>query len=1049
MKNNELYESYGDHENTDYVNETDQASNYEDTNAIYDNNELYEYYDDGENSDYSETDYSVEDTENTEENTTSIEQEDNLPIGITPRNPNSFQNTRRTITFNPNGGSVSPTSINRNLGETLGTLPTPNRTGFTTAGWWTEPNGGNQVTSNTPVVANQTCFARWNINITFNSNGGSSVGTRNIISGAIGSLPTTTRANLNFDGWWTASTGGFRIGSGTTTNNHVTYFARWYAVISLNPNGGTVNPNRSTVLAGANVGNLPTPSRTHYNFTGWFTALNGGNQITNTTPANTNMSLFARWTPIVRVVTFNPNGGTVNPTTRNVNSGQPVGNLPTPTRAGHTSAGWWTAASNNSTRITDSTVVSANTTYFARWNLTVTFNSNGGSTVANRNTVSGTPLGSLPTVTRSNFTFAGWWTAQNGGTQVTTNTAPNGNVTYYARWQATVTFNPNGGTAINPNTRNILESTAFGNNMPTTTRTHYNFAGWWTAQSGGDQIGATNIITRSMQLFARWTPIVRIVILNPNGGTINPNTVEVNSGRAVGTLPTPTRAGHSFAGWWTAASGNNAIRIDSNRIITANITFFARWNVTVTFNSNDGGASTTRTIISGTLLGSLPEPTRPNFFFGGWWTGTGNNSTRITENTVINSNITYYARWNVTVTFNPNGGTAINLDRRTVVENGTLGNNIPTTSRTNFNFAGWFTAPNGGTQVFANTPIARNIELFARWTEIIRTVTLNPNGGTINPNTVPVASGQPVGNLPTPNRAGHSFAGWWTATGNNSTRIEPNRIITANITLFARWNITVTFNSNGGSTVPNRTLISGSTLGELPHITRGDFVFGGWWNSPTGGTQINHNTVLTANITLFARWHAVVSFNPNGGNAVNPATRNVLVGTEIGNLPNTSRSGHTFQGWWTGQTGGTQVFRDTIINSGIALFARWNQNITVTFDANGGTPATQQRTVQNGQSLGNLFPANPIRSGHTFGGWFIQPSLITQMLASTIITGNITAVPNWRTNNPVIIRPADNQVFEVENISVSWHAIIGVNYFITLFDMTGDVFSVETVIART
>jgi len=259
-----------------------------------------------------------------------------------------------------------------------------------------------------------------------------------------------------------------------------------------------------------------------------------------------------------------------------------------------------------------------------------------------------------------------------------------------------------------------------------------------------------------------------------------------------------------------------------------------------------------------------------------------------------------------------------------------------------------------------------------------------------------VASGQPIGILPPPNRAGHTFAGWWTATGNNAIRVDESRIITANITLFARWNITVTFNSNGGIAVPNRTLISGSTLGELPPTTRGDFVFGGWWNSPTGGTQINHNTVLNGNITLFARWHAIVSFNPNGCNVVNPSTRTVLVGTAIGNLPNTSRSGHTFAGWWTGQTGGTQVLRDTIINSGIALFARWNQNIIVTFDANGGTPATQQRTVQNGQSLGNQFPANPTRNGHTFGGWFIQPSLITQMLASTIITGNLNLSARWR-----------------------------------------------------
>jgi len=322
---------------------------------------------------------------------------------------------------------------------------------------------------------------------------------------------------------------------------------------------------------------------------------------------------------------------------------------------------------------------------------------------------------------------------------------------------------------------------------------------------------------------------------------------------------------------------------------------------------------------------------------------------------------------------------------------------MPTPTRTNFNFAGWWTAPAGGTQVLPTaTAITRNIELFARWTEIVRIVTLNPNGGTINPNTINVASGQPIGTLPPPNRAGHTFAGWWTAAGNNATRVDASRIITANITLFARWNITITFNSNGGIAVPNRTLISGSTFGELPPTTRGDFVFGGWWNSPTGGTQINHNTVLNGNITLFARWHAVVSFNPNGGNVVNPSTRTVLVGTAIGNLPNTSRSGHTFAGWWTGQTGGTQVLRDTIINSGIALFARWNQNIIVTFDANGGTPATQQRTVQNGQSLGNLFPANPTRNGHTFGGWFIQPSLITQMLASTIITGNINLSARWR-----------------------------------------------------
>jgi len=66
-------------------------------------------------------------------------------------------------------------------------------------------------------------------------------------------------------------------------------------------------------------------------------------------------------------------------------------------------------------------------------------------------------------------------------------------------------------------------------------------------------------------------------------------------------------------------------------------------------------------------------------------------------------------------------------------------------------------------------------------------------------------------------------------------------------------------------------LLSGSTLGELPHTTRGDFVFGGWWNSPNGGTPTPPNRIV-----------------PNG--------------QQIGKLPTVTRSNYTFAGWWTSQS---------------------------------------------------------------------------------------------------------------------------------------------------
>lgn len=71
--------------------------------------------------------------------------------------------------------------------------------------------------------------------------------------------------------------------------------------------------------------------------------------------------------------------------------------------------------------------------------------------------------------------------------------------------------------------------------------------------------------------------ITRTVTFNPNGGTLATadRTKNVPVGHKVGTLPTPTRAGYDFDGWYTAASGGE--QIGSNRIITEDIPFYAHW----------------------------------------------------------------------------------------------------------------------------------------------------------------------------------------------------------------------------------------------------------------------------------------------------------------------------------------------------------------------------------------------------------------------------------------------------------------------------------------
>ena len=65
------------------------------------------------------------------------------------------------VTFNANGGTVSPTSRTVNYGSQIGTLPTPTRQYHTFLGWYTSATGGSQVYSNTKVRSAMTIYAHW------------------------------------------------------------------------------------------------------------------------------------------------------------------------------------------------------------------------------------------------------------------------------------------------------------------------------------------------------------------------------------------------------------------------------------------------------------------------------------------------------------------------------------------------------------------------------------------------------------------------------------------------------------------------------------------------------------------------------------------------------------------------------------------------------------------------------------------------------------------------------------------------------------------------
>lgn len=142
-----------------------------------------------------------------------------------------------TIVFDENGGS-EVTDITRVVGSLIGTLPEPERKGYTFEGWYTDNGTFQNVFSERKMQENgTTLYAKWTANdytITFHVNGGNELpadeqSRKVIYDGTYGQLPLPTKSGYGFEGWFTEAEGGVEVQSDDTVTKAAdqTFYAHW------------------------------------------------------------------------------------------------------------------------------------------------------------------------------------------------------------------------------------------------------------------------------------------------------------------------------------------------------------------------------------------------------------------------------------------------------------------------------------------------------------------------------------------------------------------------------------------------------------------------------------------------------------------------------------------------------------------------------------------------------------------------------------------------------------------------------------------------------
>lgn len=191
---------------------------------------------------------------------------------------------------------------------------------------------------------------------------------------------------------------------------------------------------------------------------------------------------------------------------------------------------------------------------------------------------------------------------------------------------------------------------------------------------------------------------------------------------------------------------------------------------------------------------------------------------------------------------------------------------------------------------------------------------------------------------------------------------------------------------DGGRFEMSAGTITGCTAGQEEGKTaNGVFIAAGGRFTQSPGAQITGEVIGAYTVT----------FQSEGGSEV---ASQIRANTPAAQPDNPTKEGHTFIGWYSGES---EWDFETPVTADLTLTAKWQINrYTITFDTAGGSEVP---SITQDYGTAITPPAAPTRTGYTFAGW-------DKTIPTTMPAGDMTITARWTENRViVIIRPDDSK----------------------------------------
>lgn len=620
------------------------------------------------------------------------------------------------------------------------------------------------------------------------------------------------------------------------------------------------------------------------------------------------------------------------------------------------------------------------TYYIVTWDAAT----NGGScSISTSQVQAGQAVGTLPTATKSGYTFNGWFTSANNGDKISASTIINGNITYYAQY----TEESGGGTTSDLtwnfstsdfNGLGTISATTTVNGLTITAASDKAV----TVAEGAKTIDGINF-THVLKTGGSGSATAR----NLNFAVTGPCNIEVY---LVSAKSSETRTLNIFAGSYsstpitTMSAGGSAAKQTYDYTGGATTIYMGSMNSGINFYAIN-------LVYSGE---TPPEPT-PTY----------------------------------TLTYDENGGDGT-MEEQTVDEGQSvtvLANAF--TAPTGYSFKEWNTNAKGSGAKYTvgqSVTMTEDITLYAVWQANTYTVTLNAGEGTGGTASVQATFDAAMPNISIPSRNGYTFKGYFSEANGAGTQYydangsSTNSWVTpSDATLYAAWEeqsgetpVTTgdlhfwffyapdaeTNNVENDNTVFSNMVVSGSQMAGSITIDGKSYSV----SRRTGDTQVFGNFTIPENKKAIFYALAVSSGGADRQiNLINGTTKYEFSVPGGSSAYQRIESDSLPAGTYSIEREGSSNVRMAIVVLKICDSQGGTEPptpviYTVTWNANGGECATETTTIEENTALGELPVAS--KENHTFDGWFTAAEGGEQISAETIITQDTTFYAHYTEN---------------------------------------------------